>query len=197
MSSKLINVVLDLETLDVAHTAAIIQIGCAIPYFDQQHIPPMLRSKGPVEFNRTISYDSCLYWINKEPVVTQSPHTMQWWEVQPTRKEVFSGQDDYVDVMFDFTQWILSLRAGGADVAIWGNGSDFDNPILTHSLDCFGYHNVWAHKNNRCLRTAKAMFPAPMLERLSDETPHTGIGDARYEARQLDYIYLSNQRQQL
>ena len=183
MSKELINVVLDLETLSTAPNAAIIQIGAVVPDFDYKNCLGNI-----VEFEATIQYESCLELVNSiDPPVFMSHGTMEWWEKQPTRKEVFSGQLDYVDALDQFAAWIGHFER---PVAIWGNGSDFDNVVLRHSLDAFGFHGLWEFRNNRCFRTLKAVFPL-MTEatgRYSNELTHTALGDARYEARMLDLI---------
>lgn len=181
MSADLINVVLDLETLSSEPDAAIIQIGAAVPRFDMGHILGL-----PFEFEATIRYEDCLAAVDSHGRV-QSHDTMLWWEKQPTRLEVFSGQDDYAEALEKFVDWIKSFKK---PVAIWGNGAEFDNVVLLRSLDAFGFHDVWSFRNNRCFRTMKNLFPVEdqTLAIGPNETKHTGLGDARYEARILDEI---------
>jgi exodeoxyribonuclease VIII len=181
MSAKLINIVLDLETLGTSEDAAILQIGCCIPEFDHIHIPTGISH----EFESTISYDVALASeFNKDR------DTLSWWEQQDTkaRKHVFSGQDSYSDAFDHFRFWLDSIRANGADVAVWGNGSDFDNRLLAYSLNSMGYHGVWNFRNNRDLRTIKALFPVTHLSSETDGIKHTALADARYEARLLNTI---------
>ena len=182
MSKKLINIALDLETLSTQEDAAIIQIGCCIPLFDRIHLPEGISP----EFEVTIKYEEA---IRSE--FHKSNSTMEWWDKQAasTRMIVFSGQDTYVDAFDQFKFWIDSVKSGGADVAIWGNGSDFDNRLLSYSLDSFGYHDVWNFRNNRDLRTLKALFPMTIPEDPIEEVKHTALGDARYEARLMSAIY--------
>lgn len=184
MSAKLINIALDLETLSTQENAAIIQIGCCIPEFDRIHLPPDMRETS-YEFEVTISYDAC---VNSDFHMSKS--TMEWWDKQDpkVKKQVFSGQDSYIDAFDAFSFWIASVKSGGADVAIWGNGSDFDNRLLSYSLDSLGYHNVWSFRNNRDLRTLKALFPAE-IQTNDSEIKHTALGDARYEARLINTIH--------
>ena len=182
MSRELINVVLDLETLSTSQDAAIIQIGAVVPHFDMQHILGW-----PFEFEATIRYEECLHHV-REKTVSQENETMLWWEKQPTRLEVFSGQLDYAEALEQFADWIASFKK---PVAIWGNGVGFDNPVLRHSLDAFGFHNVFDFRNDRCFRTVKALFPVDHTA-LPGEVKHTALGDARYEARILDNIVRNN-----
>lgn len=181
MSAKLINVVLDLETLSTQEDAAILQIGCCIPEFDRVHIPTGISH----EFETTINYEIAL-----ASEFHKDPATLDWWEKQDpkARKYVFSGQDSYSDAFDHFSFWLGNLRVGGADVAVWGNGSDFDNRLLAYSLNSLGYHNVWNFRNNRDLRTIKALFPVTPKNDESDGIKHTALADARYEARLLNTI---------
>lgn len=183
MSKELINITLDLETLSTQEDAAIVQIGCCIPYFDRKHLPISFLGQS-CEFEATVKYEDAL-----RSEFHKDRDTLDWWEKQSheARINVFSGQDSYTDVFDQFRNWINLIRIDGAEVAIWGNGSDFDNRLLTYSLDSLGYHNVWNFRNNRDLRTLKALFPHT-IEEDPREIKHTALGDARYEARLLNAI---------
>ena len=181
MSATLINIALDLETLSTREDAAIIQIGACIPTFDRKYVPLGLSC----EFETTIRFEDC---IDPKYNFHLDPNIMEWWEKQnpKVRAYVFSGQNTYPDAFHQFKFWIDSIKSGGADVAIWGNGSDFDNKLLSYSLDSLGFHGVWSFRNNRDLRTLKAMHPVDIAEDPIHEVKHTAIGDARYEARLLN-----------
>ena len=182
MSSKLINIVLDLETLGTDENAAIIQIGMCIPNFDRKYVPLGLRC----ELEVTIAYEDCL----AATAFSRSDSTMQWWETQDkdTRKIVFSGQESYVTALDQVEKFLKDVQSGGAEVALWGNGSDFDNRLLAYTVSALGYKPAWKYYNNRCLRTLKALFPAKVAQDQEDETKHTALGDARYEARIMSTI---------
>ena len=181
MSAKLINVILDLETLGTDEDAAIIQIGMCIPNFDRKYVPTGCAR----EMEVTIAYEDCL----AATAFTKSDSTMQWWESQDseTRKIVFSGQDSYVAALDQVEQFLKNVQSGGAEVAMWGNGSDFDNRLLAYTMSALGYKTPWKYYNNRCLRTLKAMFPCSVEEDPS-ERKHTALGDARYEARMMSAV---------
>lgn len=181
MSKELLNIVLDLETLSTSHDAAIIQIGAVVPRFDHKHILGW-----PFEFQATIKYEDCLESVSRK-LTSQDHMTMQWWEGQASRKEVFSGQLDYAEALEQFVDWVKHFKM---PVVIWGNGADFDNVVLRHSLDAFGFHDVWSFRNNRCFRTMKNVFPVEdqTLALGPQETKHTALGDARWEARILNEI---------
>jgi exodeoxyribonuclease VIII len=178
---QLINITLDLETLSTREDAAIIQIGCCIPEFDRKYVP----AQAGYEFETTIAYEEA-----RCSEFHKDSETMEWWDKQDpaTKMVVFSGQSNYLDALTDFVYWISLVKSGGADVAIWGNGSDFDNRLLTYTLDSFGMHKVWNFRNNRDLRTLKALFPMGIDPDPINEHKHTALGDARYEARLMDAI---------
>jgi hypothetical protein len=184
----MINITLDLETLSTETNAAIIQIGACVIPTDRRKISLGISS----EFEGTIRYEDCLKWVESK-LLHQSEDTMQWWEKQDKRAQsnVFSGQDSYLDVLTNFASWINSLSNDKSQIAVWGNGSDFDNRILTYSLDAFGLHGVWSYRGNRDLRTLCAIHPLaeplPWSE-VRHGIKHTALADARYEADQINLI---------
>ena len=185
MSAKLINIVLDLETLGTSEDSAIIQIGCSIPFFDRCNVPLGL----PCDFEVTIAYEDCLDMVELG-VLSQEESTMKWWNEQDpkTKMLVFSGQDSYSSALDQLEFWLDSIKSGGAVVAIWGNGSDFDNRLLSYTVHALNYKPMWNFRNNRDLRTLKALFPISDLTPEVGEIEHTALGDARYEARLINHI---------
>lgn len=189
MSKQLINIVLDLETLSTQENAAIIQIGCCVPVFDRVHLPPFT----PPDFEVTIAYEDAL----SAEIFHKSKETMEWWEQQDkiTRMEVFSGQESYCTALDALQEWFKSVRQFGSDVAIFGNGPEFDNNILAYTISAMNYPDMWDFRNNHSMRTMKRLFPVAKLEHelALGERKHTALGDARFEARQLDMMYRNYQ----
>lgn len=181
MSSKIINIVLDLETLSTEPNAAILQIGCCVPMFDRVHLPMNISP----EMEVTIAYEDAM----KADAFHKSKETMEWWETQnpEVRKIVFSGQDSYVTALDQIEFWMKSVKCKGADIAVWGNGAEFDNVILSHCFSAMGYTQPWSFRNNRCFRTIKNLFPISQSINQSG-LKHTALADARYEAMILDQI---------
>lgn len=184
-SPKLINIVLDLETVSTKPDAGILQIGAAIPEFEQYKLNGLVSPT----FESTISYNELLIYFEANQV-DMSDSTMGWWDKQDpdTKRQVFSGQTSYDDALAAFVTWVKDIKAvTDCEVAIWGNDVGFDNVILTHSLDMCGHHNVWSYKNNRCFRTINALFPTDTSD-LVNTAKHTALGDAIYEAEILNRI---------
>lgn len=180
--SNHINIVLDLETLGLSEDAAILQIGCAVPFFDQYKIPGI-----DPTFETTISYEVAL-----SSEFAKDHSTLEWWEKQPnsTRLNVFSGQNSYEDALDQFKFWLETIKAKGLTPRIWGRGPEFDNRLLEYTLSCYNMGGLWSFRDNHSLRTLEALFPVNMVE-VEDEVKHTALGDARYEARMMHQIKMT------
>jgi hypothetical protein len=191
MSHAVINVVLDLETLALSEDSAVIQIGAAIPQFDWQHIPRPCAT----QFTATIRYEEVLGHVALK-FFQMDDQTMSWWEKQHSRIHVFSGQDSYEDALFSFGNWLTELRAGLKErkLAVWGNGVDFDNKILAHTYRALNLECPWNFRENMDFRTLKKLFPTT-IDQVRDpllDMEHTALGDARFEARHLNQMWLEH-----
>ena len=185
--SKLINVVLDLETVSTQPNAGIVQIGATIPKFDWDYLP----TDFPTTFTRTIRYEDVIKGV-EQGSIHMDDDTMKWWGSQDSKikHEVFSGQTSYLDAMLEFRDWMVMITQAseGKQVAVWGNDVGFDNVILSHSLDLHGVHKVWSYKNNRCFRTLRALFPLTDLQESKVKAntfalrKHIALDDSLYEA---------------
>jgi len=181
---KYIDVVVDLETLGTAEDAAILQIGCVIPVFSYSKLP----NQPDKFFEATIAYEHA---IGSE--FSKDPDTLDWWEKQSSeaRKSVFSGQDSYEDAFGKLRDWMLSIKAQGFEIRLWGNGPEFDNRILDYALRCYNITNLWGFRDNHSMRTAQLFFPQykKWLEKTGEKyIKHTALGDAMYEAEILEEV---------
>jgi inhibitor of KinA sporulation pathway (predicted exonuclease) len=66
---------------------------------------------------------------------------------------------------------------------VWGNGADFDNPILAAAYRATGISQGWKPYNGRCYRTIKNLAPQVRLVRTG--THHNALDDARAQAQHL------------
>jgi exodeoxyribonuclease VIII len=80
-----------------------------------------------------------------------------------------------LDRFTDFLQPVGFKR-----VKVWGNGSDFDNAILSCCYGATGREVPWDFWHNRCYRTLKALRPGPKLVR--EGTYHNALDDAKSQA---------------
>ena len=155
-------ITIDLETMGNTSNSAIVSIGAVA--FENEIVN---------EFECNIDLQSC---IDKGLVVTAS--TVLWWINQSeTAKQAISKPNalKLEQALIQFSLWMMPY--GKREV--WGNGSDFDNVILSNAYRACDLPLPWQWYNNRCYRTAKAMYP---YNRKQSSTAHTALQDARDQA---------------
>lgn len=160
------DVMLDLETLGK-------KAGC-----------PVL-SIGAVSFGRD--------GLGKEfyiPIVTETqtwlhpdPDTVAWWSRQsPEARKVFTDRRriELADALEGFTAYCESI-ASIKYLRVWGNGADFDQPILRAAYDHPGVTaKVPWQWGSRCYRTLKNQYKGVPMERKG--TYHNALDDAKSQA---------------
>ncbi len=157
------DVMLDLETTGVAPGCGILTIGATT--FNKSHT-----------FYQKIMIESC-----EEVGLLPLASTMAWWDQRPTlvREEAFSGVKSLQMVLGEFSDWWQSLP--GREKFCWGNGADFDLPILRAAYKAVDMECPVAPFNARCYRTLKNLFKeikAPVIEGFK----HHALADAIYQA---------------
>ena len=164
------NVMIDLETMDTAPTAAIVSIGAV--KFDKNGLGD--------QFYAVIDLASAI-----ECGLTMSASTVQWWLNQPNKTDTFDGNksDLLVPVLKSFANWI------SPDTRVWSNGADFDNVILRNAYNACDIALPWKYYNNCCYRTFKNLFPTPM-DRVGNH--HNALDDAKSQALHLIKICNNN-----
>jgi hypothetical protein len=183
--SKDIHVMIDFETLSSAKDAAVISIGAAVfgPWDTIEH-----------KFYEKINP------LDAERYGTVSAETMKWWdkpENAQARLIAFSGTQSAQVAWYKFHEWLLGLVSehenGMKDLYPWGNGADFDLPILQHHLEEFNGSYPIDHRNHRCFRTLKNLVPVTVIESVEPNIlKHDSLADAIWQAnvarRCLSYI---------
>lgn len=177
------HVMIDIETLDTDVTAAILSIGA-------------------VAFGRGgVAYDSAFEVMVEAQScfdigLTASQKVAQWWGWQsPAVRHVYDNRFDKSRAPIGGA--LLALRkyieqrslAVGEDVLVWGNGANFDNPILSHAFIASGQEPAWPFYNDRCFRTLR--YLAPFVEapiKLDNTTGHNALDDAVEQARHASLI---------
>ncbi len=71
-------------------------------------------------------------------------------------------------------------------VMIWGNGADFDLPLLWSAFRAVGIMKPWAPYSGRCYRTMKNLVPTVMMMR--EGMHHRALDDAISQANHLARI---------
>lgn len=158
------HIMLDLETLSTEPNAAIISIGAVM--FTKDGV-------SDYRFYQTIDIESNGFCGRH-----MSYSTVSWWMKQDlgARKEFQKPAEKLPIVLSNFRDWFTVYDIDG----VWGNGSDFDNLILTSAFASVPSLTIpWKYYQNRCYRTLKNLVNIP-LERSG--THHNALDDAVTQA---------------
>jgi hypothetical protein len=173
------HLMVDIETLDVEISAAIVAIGAVV--FD-----PRGEELGE-EFSVTISKAS-----NRRECRTVSERTMEWWAMQSPEAQaaVFEGDHQPLGAALDnFTRWINRLDP--TCTRVWAKSPDFDCSILKHACDHFGF--IWPFKfwETRCCRTILELaYPEGEPPFIDVEGPkHDALHDAKVQAHEVQHAF--------
>lgn len=167
----MLDVMIDLETMDTATTAAIVAIGAV--EFDVESGALGRSLYLPVQLASSVAAGG-----------TMSPDTVLWWMQQPddARRELWSGDGQTLErALTNLRRW-LEMRPDGQDVRVWGNGAAFDNVVLRGAYERLGLPPPWKWSNDRCYRTLRKL--QPQIEPPPREgTAHHALDDAVHQAR--------------
>ena len=171
------HIMLDLETLSTKPTAVILSIGAVL--FTEQGIHEQFYTaiKQPEDLMGSWALDGRFH-------VEQS--TLDWWDKQsPEARLVFTDPKalEIENALDAFTAWIYDVTEDWQQVRMWGNGSSFDNVILSHAYWRCEYKQPWKFYNDRCYRTVKNMYPNVKKRRVG--THHHALDDAVTQAQHL------------
>lgn len=159
---------LDLETLGTRPGCVVLSIG-AVSFEYTSGLGE--------EFYVVINQKSC-----EAAGLTADRATLGWWmSKSPEAREVLTqsrkGGVPLVEAVEQFTSYVKKFDS---EVRVWGCGSDFDNPIVSHLYHVLGKRQPWKYPNNRCYRTLKNLVPAIPMERVG--TYHNALDDAKSQA---------------
>lgn len=165
-------IMLDLETMGTRAGCAVLSIGAV--EFNETTM------KTGKEFHKIIALQSCL---NAGLFIDAS--TKQWWDGQSeeAKKTLHRAvtPDEGVDTLEEVLKAFNTYLARFDSVEIYGNGADFDNPILLAAYHAAGVPVGWRPFNGRCYRTLKNDI-APHIEIVRTGTYHNALDDARSQA---------------
>lgn len=164
------DVMVDLETLGTLPGSAILSIGAVA--FDEFGV-------GDEEFYMPITRGSC-----EALGLKTSPETLAWWEKQSEEaRRVLNDPDGFMleQALHGFDCWLRENFS--ENVRIWGNGANFDNPLLACAYEAINVKPCYKFYNERCYRTVKNQYPDVKLERSG--TYHNALDDARCQAEHL------------
>lgn len=171
----MINVMHDLETLGVDAGSTILSIGAVV--FGPGGISGT--------FYSVINRQTC-----RNAGLTEDPDTLEWWRNQsPEARVVLTDAANLKTssplgrALAEFDTWLLHVGAGDQErknVKIWGNGADFDKPILGAAFKTCGFAPPWTAYSCGCYRTLKNLRPEIKLIRTG--TAHNALVDAQDQA---------------
>ncbi len=160
------HVMIDIETMGNTPDSAIIALGAV--FFDRRE------QKLGEEFYRVIDLESSV-----AAGLRMTPSTVMWWLKQSDQARAQFNSMDAVTLqraLAEFADWFT----GNNGTFLWGNGSDFDNIILSNAYKAIQSKQPWAYYNNRCYRTIKNMFRDVKMQRTG--TYHNALDDAKSQA---------------
>lgn len=163
--SKL-DVMVDLETLGIHAGCVVLTIGACT--FDLRH-----------QFYERISISD-----SRDKGFLENPDTVRWWSKQPfhVKQEAMGGIDEVLTILNKFSDWMGGLPAVRKDIQLWGNGADFDLPILAAYYKKLDLEQPWSPYSGRCYRTLKTLLPHVTAAE-KNKLKHNALEDAIYQAQ--------------
>ena len=167
-----INVMIDLETLGTKPGCVILSIGMVAFEWDRVL---------PTPFYHEINTRSCL-----AAGLTIDPETEKWWaarepEAAILQRAAFKTTPSLAAVLVAAKAWI-ELQGPLEQTLVWGNGADFDLPILAQAYAACGFGGPpWLPYAGRCYRTLKNLRPGTPIVRQGEH--HNALDDALSQAQ--------------
>jgi len=164
---------IDLETMGVRPTSAIVSIG--VVHFDKTSVLG--------EFYTPVSLADCL-----KHGLTQDQSTIDWWAKQPAEaRDAWQRPDapPLADALVKMSRWMQTF-ATPKFICPWGNGSDFDNVLMVNAFNALSADPPWKFYNHHCFRTMKNMFQVADVPRQG--THHNALDDAHHQVRHFQSI---------
>jgi len=161
------HVMLDLETYGVASGCPVLSIGAVV----------FSPGSAPNEFYGVARKEQLRFGLWEEP------ETVKYWQDQSedARKVLTDPRAVDLDVLLKrFADWLDPAAF------VWGNGADFDLPILATAYRACGMAVPWRGFNGRCYRTMKNL--APSVKLIRQGTHHNALDDAKSQAEHLTRV---------
>lgn len=170
VNGRMAHIMLDLETRGQRPGCAILSIGAVA--FDPH------RSLLGDRFHVVINSDSC-----RDFDLFDDADTMAWWNRQKPEARAVLDQAAASEIKLPqaldaFASFVRSQAK--SEARVWGNGADFDQPILAACYQAARMPLPWKFWNSRCFRTIKNLtkIPAPPRQGVH----HNALDDAVFQA---------------
>lgn len=165
----MIHAMADFETLSTNPNAVALSLGC-------------------VAFNENGVLANTFYVnIDRNDCIAKGLHVMEstvdWWSEQSEEAQNALLEEPILPVLEAMKQLCNWVRETGA-TRLWGNGADFDNPILKNlfiAIDCDMPFSPYA---GRCYRTIKSIPGVPEMQKRKG-VHHNALDDAMNQALHL------------
>jgi hypothetical protein len=169
------HIVGDLETMGNTPGSVLASLGAVVadPHSDELG----------EEFYMTIDEESCL-----AVGLIKDPATVAWWQ-EPERAEAYAALKIDPRPLVEVLTAFSAYWARNEGTRFWGQGKDYDLPLLTAAYRAAGLPMPWGKKHNvgRDTRTAYEMGGVTVTKHSG--THHIAIDDARTEARDVQEAY--------
>lgn len=162
------NVMIDLETTGVSAGCKVLSIG-ATTFEEDFTFYSSIHVASQNSFGLKDNFDTLAWWAKQSPEV---------------RTTAFEGTSPLPIVLADFSSWLMgTVRDARGAITVWGNGADFDLPILEAAYIAIGKKKPWGPMQGRCYRTLKNLPPLKNIKIEENPLKHDALQDAIYQAR--------------
>jgi len=166
------DIALDLETMGTCADAAIVAIGAVT--LDAERGTIGERFEVIIDLEDAVRHGGVM-----------DAQTVLWWMRQDdAARALFAKRkgETLKRALFRFSAWMA--KAGPRKtLRVWGDGSDFDNVILSAAYRRAGVDLPWEWWNNRCYRTLRKLHPDSTCPQIG--IAHSAVDDAESAARHL------------
>lgn len=170
-----VHIMLDLETLGVVPGSVVCSLAAV--HFD------IISGQIYNRLHERIDIQSCL-----DVGLTVSGETIKWWmsQSEAARAEITAPSDRVKDVLTMFTGWLQGVsNRNPKRLRIWGNGANFDNPILEAVYNACKLEVPWPFWSARDVRTIVALAPEIKKSIPFEGVQHNPLCDAEHQVKYL------------
>lgn len=171
-TTKLKQVHIDLETLDVKSTAYILSIGAVF---------------GAETFYEEIDQPE---YAGYSQHFTESQATADWWAKQGGYRITQAPMPPYA-ALSKFSLWFERVTGFDQDVEVWANSPSFDCSILRHHFNVYNLAVPWQFYQEADVRTIKKLYQFLRLPIKAYKNPHNALLDAQNQRGMVTSVFLT------